>query len=322
MRRGTLYETKRFVVHVCVKTATCVDSGVGVVLCTRPLFIAVPSHLVVQLEDDRSAGVLIDGELCELWEILPSSVLSAEHLTVLRVLGLRGGRLNAVRLPRRPVPLPHGSQIRILGCGVRSLFEHLGHVAGRGPDSPNPPVVTDVAVQPGCSGSALLAGRRLVGICQGMIPWNGNVAVAFPLTGPMLTELTGIQRRCGRVRRALLGVAAVAALGVLGLVAFSCHELPRIRVLVPTQRTVWIAGNRERIWWETRNVSTDPSVLLDIHFSSDGGRNWTPIAPASNDGSEPWSVPVVSSTQCLLRFVLRSDRSVQGVSSQFTIVPP
>lgn len=320
MRQRALLAAKRFVVHVCIETDTCVDSGVGVVLCKRPLLIAVPSHLVVQLEDDKAARVRVDGIQRGRYDIVPSSVLSAEHLALLRVSGAEADHLQPAPLPRKAVPLCNGSPIRIIGRGVRSLFEHLGQVVGHGPDSPNSSVITDVVVQPGCSGSALIAGRHLVGICQGMIPRNGNVAVALPLTQPMLTELGTIRRRLGRVRRVLLGLACAVVMGTLGITALSCYEQPRLRVIVPTNRTVWVAGKMERIWWETRNIGNDPSAMLDIHFSSDGGRTWMHIAPASNDWSEPWFVPDISSTQCMLRLVLRSNRSVQGTSPQFTVV--
>jgi len=311
---------KRFVVNVCVDAPEGVDSGVGVVLSTQPLFIIVPSHLVVQLENDENARVRIDGVQCESCEVVPSSVLSAEHLTLLRARGMKLNHLRQVRLPKKAETLDSGFPIRILGCSANSSFEHFGQILESKTPSTNGSAITDVVIRQGDSGSALMAGQRLAGICQGMIPRNGNVAVALLLKQPVVEELSRIRNRYRRTRRALLGLAGAVLLTALAFTSFSLYERPRVRIIVPTSRTLWVAGKLERIWWETRNINIGPSEMLDMDFSSDGGKTWVSITPASNDWTEPWFIPDVSSTQCLLRMVLRRDRSVLDISPQFTIV--
>jgi len=80
-------------------------------------------------------------------------------------------------------------------------------------------VITDVEVQPGDSGSAVILNRQLVAVCQGMLPNGGRgLAIAIPLTTESLQRLWLLQRQTF-LRRGLpatIAIGVALALGVLG----------------------------------------------------------------------------------------------------------
>jgi hypothetical protein len=60
----------------------------------------------------------------------------------------------------------------------------------------------------------------------------------------------------------------------------------------------WSGGSTHNITWTA--MGTIANVKLE--YSTDNGVNWTTIiASTTNDGSHPWSLPVVASSNCLVR---------------------
>ncbi|MGE5351385.1 MAG: two-component regulator propeller domain-containing protein [Syntrophothermus sp.] len=94
---------------------------------------------------------------------------------------------------------------------------------------------------------------------------------------------------------------------------------PVIIVSQPGNQTRWIAGSKEKITWSASNVSGN----VNIRLSTDGGVTF-PVDLAlntANDGSEDITVPVVSSSSCVIRIESISNSQIQGITSgKFQIV--
>jgi hypothetical protein len=71
-----------------------------------------------------------------------------------------------------------------------------------------------------------------------------------------------------------------------------------ITVTSPNGGEVWVAGSTQNItWYSSGNVGN-----VKILYSTDGGYNWiTIITSTSNDGTYAWTLPNVSSSNCLIR---------------------
>jgi hypothetical protein len=72
-----------------------------------------------------------------------------------------------------------------------------------------------------------------------------------------------------------------------------------IAVDVPDGGEAWEAGETRVIAWHGSHPSSSP---VKIEYSTNGGTVWTTIEDSTpNDGSHPWVVPTVPSTQCRVR---------------------
>jgi len=93
-----------------------------------------------------------------------------------------------------------------------------------------------------------------------------------------------------------------------------------IVVIEPNGGENWISGSQQNIIWVSQNI-TDVS----IEYSTDNGSSWLSIiasVPAAG-GSYNWTVPNISSTQCLVRISDASNPSINDVSDAvFTITNP
>jgi hypothetical protein len=95
---------------------------------------------------------------------------------------------------------------------------------------------------------------------------------------------------------------------------------PLVTLIAPNGGEQWISGEQQNITWVSQNIT---NVGLD--FSDDNGSNWTNIiasTPAST-GSYSWTIPNISSTQCLVRISDASDPLSNDVSdATFSILNP
>lgn len=71
---------------------------------------------------------------------------------------------------------------------------------------------------------------------------------------------------------------------------------PSLTLISPNGGEAWYQGRNRNITWTSSNVGN-----VDLRYSTNGGASWTPIATnVANTGSYGWSVPLVTSVQCLV----------------------
>jgi hypothetical protein len=99
---------------------------------------------------------------------------------------------------------------------------------------------------------------------------------------------------------------------------FSIVPIPTITVTSPNGGENWMVGSVHNITWTTTGTVGN----IKIEYSTNNGGNWTAIAASTeNDGSFPWTVPAVDSSQCLVR-VSETDGSPSDTSDGvFSILP-
>ena len=94
---------------------------------------------------------------------------------------------------------------------------------------------------------------------------------------------------------------------------------PSVTVTAPNGGQSWTAGSSQNITWSATDVTN-----VKIEFSVDNGTNWTDIiaSTAASAESYEWTVPTVSSAECLVR-VSDTDGSPSDTSDgAFTIQNP
>lgn len=205
---------------VSVVTDSCHDRGVGIVVQRAPLTLLLPLHLVVAFEDEANPRLSVNGVFYSRIRFLFAPELERDQLALVRVRGRKRSSLGSIRIPQRAVRLKPGQAIELGGLQREGISLRTGKVVEIKERAHGTTVITDVEVQPGDSGSALISNRQLVAVCQGMLPnGNGGVAIAIPLTTESLRRLWGIKLRTLFWRFLPLGFlgVAVAALIVLGV---------------------------------------------------------------------------------------------------------
>jgi hypothetical protein len=93
---------------------------------------------------------------------------------------------------------------------------------------------------------------------------------------------------------------------------------PPITLLSPDGGESLAGGSKYEIKWET---SENPNIeYLLIEHSIDNGQNWNQVDTAANSGSYEWTIPMVSSNECLIRVSDLSDPTTYDTSQTvFTI---
>jgi hypothetical protein len=78
---------------------------------------------------------------------------------------------------------------------------------------------------------------------------------------------------------------------------------PSVVVNSPNGGESWQGGSTHTITWTATDDKTpNTDLLIDLEYSTNGGNSWTTIVSnTANDGSHYWTVPSVSSTQCLVK---------------------
>ncbi|MDD3685409.1 MAG: FlgD immunoglobulin-like domain containing protein [Bacteroidales bacterium] len=96
---------------------------------------------------------------------------------------------------------------------------------------------------------------------------------------------------------------------------------PIITVTNPNTSSTLFQGNGISISWTSQYVES-PYVAID--YSIDNGNNWISIVTVTeNDGSYPWTIPTVLSSQCLVRVSEYNNPAVFDTSNTtFTIAAP
>lgn len=90
-----------------------------------------------------------------------------------------------------------------------------------------------------------------------------------------------------------------------------------VEVTAPNGGEVWSGGSTENITWTSADVTN-----INIEFSSDNGSSWSTVATAvdASTGSFAYTVPNISSSDCLVRISDTDNSSIFDVSdAAFTI---
>ena len=208
-------------VNVSIKSKLTEDRGVGIVIVRHPMTLLVPLHLITALDDDPTAQLAVNGYVYAQTTVSSSPELERDELALIRLRGPRRGAFGPIRIPRREVRLRPGQKIAISAAANSANPVRLGAIVEVRERTHGTTVVTDIEVEHGDSGSALLVNRQLVAVCQGMVPnEHGGVAIAMPLSARTLEQLWKLRRR-SFLRRGLPSIVALAvtcgllALGVM-----------------------------------------------------------------------------------------------------------
>lgn len=96
---------------------------------------------------------------------------------------------------------------------------------------------------------------------------------------------------------------------------------PEITVTSPNSATTFYYNATANISWTSQFTVSE---FVNIEFSADNGLTWTTIAsPTQDDGSYSWTVPEISSSECLVRVSEFGNPAVNDVSNvNFTIASP
>jgi len=198
-------------VRLMLQTEEYEDAGVGIVISRRPFILLVPDHVLTLMEQGVDTILVDDREFTNARRLL-APALAKDHLALLQLGGRDLKHVAPVRLPRSPVDLSIGRPIRVISAGSTSRFGTVAEIQMHGEQWS---VVTDVDVRPGESGSALMVGNELAGVCQGRVTTDqGGRAVAVPLSCDALRELRRVRnRRRVRTLTVLTSLLLIAALG-------------------------------------------------------------------------------------------------------------
>jgi hypothetical protein len=100
---------------------------------------------------------------------------------------------------------------------------------------------------------------------------------------------------------------------------FSIIPLPSITVTSPNGGESWAMGSTQNIAWSSTGISAN----VKIEYSINSGSGYSLIAASTaNDGTHPWTVPLTTSSTCLVRVSDAASPSVFDMSNAvFSIVP-
>jgi len=90
-----------------------------------------------------------------------------------------------------------------------------------------------------------------------------------------------------------------------------------LTVEAPNGNEVWVGGTTKTITWSSINVKED----ISVSYSTDNGASWNAIATVASDQvSVDWTLPVLQSTECLVKVAAGSAEDVSD--ALFTIQDP
>jgi hypothetical protein len=142
-----------------------------------------------------------------------------------------------------------------------------------------------------------------------VITYSTNDDGSYSFTTPY-TESTNCLIRVSDVDGSPVGVSETFSIVDDGV--------ERIRVLSPNGGETLTGESTHEITWET----TGPIANVEIEYSTDNGTSWTSITGSTgNDGSYEWTVPNISSDQCLVRISDTDGNPSDTSNSTFSIVP-
>jgi len=220
-------------VHVAIHSQLTEDLGVGIVVIKRPMTLLVPLHLITALEEDPTAQLRVNGSTYEKAALVGSAELERDELALIRVRGRRRGPVGAIRIPRKEVRLRPGQTIALGRATTSDQPVRMGKIVEVRERTHGTTLVTDIEVQPGDSGSALISNRQLVAVCQGMLPsGDGGVAIAMPLSTSALERLRKLRRQ-SFLHQGLPVIAVLLLATALVLIGAFTRE--RVRVDPPSE---------------------------------------------------------------------------------------
>lgn len=87
-----------------------------------------------------------------------------------------------------------------------------------------------------------------------------------------------------------------------------------ITILSPNGFEIWGAGNTEKITWTSYFTGK-----VTIEYSIDNGETWTTLINTPDDGLYTWTVPYISSGQCLVKISNAETESYDISNTTFSI---
>jgi parallel beta-helix repeat protein len=187
---------RRASVSISILSEQGEDRGTGIVLHRRPLVLLVAQHVVAALEEDTGVRVQVEGMPCRRVHLVSCEAFERDHVAVVQMANTDIRTAMRAIVPRRVPRWAQGKSIRVDCCATADTQTHEGHVVSVKNRTHGATLLTDVPVHPGDSGSAVLCHRRLVAVCQGMVPGEqGGTAVAIPLSQETLRRLRRLQHR-------------------------------------------------------------------------------------------------------------------------------
>ena len=206
------------VVSICVHSQTEESCGAGIVVQQKPLIIMVPSHLATAIELGTAAFVTLNNIPVNLPLIISSPALLHDEIILLKFKAVpQKITVHPIKLPKRRQNLALHDKVTVLSPSLATaqeteiikIYEKAGEKS----------IVTDLSVEPGVSGSAILYEGKLVAVCQGMTAEHR--AIAIPLSDAALQSLAA---RTKRQKRALISISLVSLIPVLVLFVVSGYN--------------------------------------------------------------------------------------------------
>ena len=92
-----------------------------------------------------------------------------------------------------------------------------------------------------------------------------------------------------------------------------------ITISIPNGGESWTEGTFHQIKWNASGLSS----MVKVEYSLDNGSSWLTIAPSTpNDGNYNWTLPLVTSTQCLVKVSDAADPNAYDVSDNVFSIDP
>jgi len=201
--------------RLTIRTNDHIDSGIAVVLKTRPLLIVAPSHLISPLEEEAEAEVLVDGQSLGRPRIVGDSWCTDAVLAILEFEGPAPPALRRIRLPWRAPRMRVGSRVVLAVLDGELERRITGQIVTLRAEDRHEWITASTEVAPGSSGAPLYVKGRLAAICQGIATAAGASGIFVRITPGCLRQLA---RLSGALRRRALVGSLPLLLGLLGVV--------------------------------------------------------------------------------------------------------
>jgi len=155
---------------------------------------------------------------------------------------------------------------------------------------------------------------------------SSSPAVAAPATGTVLVT-TGsnqatfqVETQFVSVRTPVVITATLNGLQSTGELKVDPESAGAIALTSPNGGETWAPSSSHAVTWESSGVSGP----VKLEYTVDDGATWSTVTDSTpNDGSHPWSIPAVSTTQARVRIFLVNNVALGDTSNGvFTIGVP
>ena len=206
-------------VSICIRSQTEKSYGVGIVIQRKPLIIMVPSHLATAIEMGTAISITLNGMSAAMPAVISSSDLSHDGIILLKFKPApKGLAVHPIKLPERRPKLALHDKVTVVSSKLTVVHKET-EIVEIHEKAGEKSIVTDLTIEPGMSGSALLHKGKLAAICQGMTAEHR--AIAIPLSNPTLRNLTA---KTKRKKRTLTSISLVSLLSILVLLIASGYS--------------------------------------------------------------------------------------------------